>query len=278
MAVSHTEAQLLPRSSARLLTVLVLLLFAPCAKSAEADESAGAAVLLRARAVTASVKDKSMRVRMTIVDPDGDERVRLLRGYEKKTDTGRRILWIFESPAELAGTGFLARQESGRPDQLWVYFPGQRRVRQIPPSLRRDHFQGSAFTFEDLTAIFYLDYSGEHALEREESCEAATETSSRCQLVATTLPAGEFAYRKMRSWVRADDHLPVRVEFFDDSLLKVLRVLRTEKIQGVPTVVAMEMQSPRDAYLTRVEFFEIEYNRGLDESLFTVGSLSKTGK
>ena len=73
-------------------------------------------------------------------------------------------------------------------------------------------------------------------------------------------------------------HVPVRVEFFDDALLKVLRVLRTEEIEGVPTVVAMEMQSPRDAFRTRVEFFEIDYNRDLEDSLFTVGSLSQSGK
>jgi outer membrane lipoprotein-sorting protein len=233
----------------------------------------GDEVLAAARAVSASVKDKSMRVRMRIVAPDGSERVRLLRGYEKKTENGRRILWIFESPAELAGTGFLAWQERDEPDHLWVYFPGQRRVRQVPPQLRREHFQGSAFTFEDLTAVFYLDYGGEHLLEREESCEGA-----RCQLVLTRLPAGEYAYREMRSWVRADDHVPVRIEFFDDALLKVLRVLRTERIEGVPTVVEMEMESPRDSYRTRVEFSEVDYNQELDDSLFTLGSLSKTGK
>ena len=234
-------------------------------------------VLARARAVSAGVRDKSMRVRMTIRDPDGSERVRTLRGFEKKTPEGRRILWIFESPAELAGTGFLAWQEGG-PDRLWVYFPGQRRVRQIPPGLRRDHFQGSAFTFEDLTAIFYLDYGGTHVLEGEESCDAAKQGAARCRRVATTLPEGEFAYRRVRSWVRADDDVPVRVEFFDDALLKVLRVVRTEEIEGIPTVVEMEMESPRDRYRTRVEFLETDYNVDLEDGLFTVGSLATSGK
>jgi outer membrane lipoprotein-sorting protein len=230
-------------------------------------------VLAAARAVSASIKDKSMRVRMSIIEPSGEERVRLLRGYEKKTESGRRILWIFDSPTELAGTGFLAWQEGKGPDHLWVYFPGQRRVRQVPPQLRREHFQGSAFTFEDLTAVFYLDYAGENQLEGDEACDGA-----RCQLVRTRLPEGEYAYRQMRSWVRADDHVPVRVEFFDDSLLKVLKVLRTEEIEGVPTVLEMEMESPGDTYRTRVEFSEVDYNQGLDDSIFTVGHLQKTGK
>jgi hypothetical protein len=146
-------------------------------------------------------------------------------------------------------------------------------VRQVPPQLRREHFQGSAFTFEDLTTVFYLDYAGEHRLEGDEPCGGA-----RCRLVRTELPEGEYAYRRMRSWVRSDDHLPLRVEFFDDALLKVLRVIRTEEIEGVPTVVEMEMESPRDSYRTRVEFFDVDYNRGLDDSLFTVGNLARIGK
>jgi hypothetical protein len=238
-----------------------------------AAAATGDEVLAAARAVSASVKDKTMRVRMTIVEPDGTERVRLLRGYEKKTETGRRILWIFDSPTELAGTGFLAWQERDQQDHLWVYFPGQRRVRQVPPQLRREHFQGSAFTFEDLTAVFYLDYGGEHLLEGDESCDGA-----RCQLVRTRLPEGEYAYRQIRSWVRSGDHVPVRVEFFDENLLKVLRVVRTEEIEGVPTVLEMEMESPRDSYRTRVEFSEVDYNQDLDDSLFTVGHLSESGK
>jgi hypothetical protein len=251
----------------------VAMVAALAVQGGPAVAASGDEVLAAARAVSASVKDKSMRVRMSIVDPEGNERVRLLRGFEKKTDTGRRILWIFDSPTELAGTGFLAWQEGDEPDHLWVYFPGQRRVRQVPPQLRREHFQGSAFTFEDLTAIFYLDYAGEHRLEGDEACDGG-----HCQLVETRLPAGEYAYRQMRSWVRSGDHVPVRVEFFDDALLKVLKVLRTEQIEGVPTVVAMEMESPRDSYRTRVEFFDVDYNQDLDDSIFTVGHLAKTGK
>ena len=51
-----------------------------------------------------------------------------------KLEDGGKVLWIFESPHELQGTGFLAWQNQGKPDTLWVYFPGQRRVRRVPPS------------------------------------------------------------------------------------------------------------------------------------------------
>jgi outer membrane lipoprotein-sorting protein len=253
-------------------TAVVLLLLAVVVDGARAEGPADE-ILAAARRVSAPVKDKTMRVRMRIVEPDGTERERTLRGYEKKTELGRRILWVFDTPAELAGTGFLAWQEGGGEDQLWIYFPGQRRVRRIPPSLRRENFQGSAFTFEDLTAIFYLDYEGRHTLEGEEPCGDA-----RCAVLTTELPEGQFAYRRIKSWVRTDDHVPVRVEFFDEGLLKILKVLRVADVEGVPTAVEMEMESPRDAFKTKVEFHDIDYNQELSDSIFTVGHLSQTGK
>jgi outer membrane lipoprotein-sorting protein len=269
-AGARTPSQGLGRGAlVRAAAVTALLVVA----SGAAAEGPADEVLAAARGVSASVKDKTMRVRMRILEPDGSERERTLRGYEKKTELGRRILWVFDSPMELAGTGFLAWQEGGGEDQLWIYFPGQRRVRRIPPSLRRENFQGSAFTFEDLTAIFYVDYEGRSVLEGEEPCGEA-----RCQLLQTDLPEGEFAYRRIKSWVRTDDHVPVRVEFFDDGLLKILKVLRVEEIEGVPTVVEMEMESPRDAFKTKVEFFDVDYNQDLADSIFTVGYLSQTGK
>jgi len=97
----------------------------------------GNEVLRAAREVMSPVHDKSMKVTMRVVAPGGDERVRVLHGYEKHTAGKRKVLWIFDSPMELHGTGFLAWQNESEADSLWVYFPGQRRVRRVPPSIRR---------------------------------------------------------------------------------------------------------------------------------------------
>ena len=119
---------------------------------ARADTPTAEDVLEKARGVISAVRDKSMRVTMRVRAPSGDERIRILRGYEKHDPKERKVLWVFDSPKELEGTGFLAWQNEGSPDSLWVYFPGQRRVRRVPPSIRRENFQGSMFTYEDLVA------------------------------------------------------------------------------------------------------------------------------
>ena len=232
----------------------------------------GDEVLARARRVSASVHDRSMRLVMRIRDDEGEELVRRLRGYDKQTAEGRKLLWVFEAPTELAGTSFLAWQRPGETDALWVYFSGQRRVRRIPPSLRRDRFHGSSFTYEDMAAVFHFDYSGQNSLIGSESCGTAS-----CFVVATDLPADAFAYRRLKSWFRADNYLPDHVEFFDSDgkVMKTMRVLRSEEIGGVPTVTQMEMSTPGDSSRTRVELSELRFNEGLADGLFEVSQLNR---
>jgi hypothetical protein len=237
-----------------------------------ADESADQ-ILAAARAVNAPAHDKSVHVAMRIVAPSGEERVRELRGFEKRTGAGKKLLWLFDSPAELAGTAFLAWQQRPLPDEMWVYFPGQRRVRRISPDLRREQFQGSTFTYEDLTTVFDLDYDGTHTLRGEEPC-----AGQRCWVVETVLPADRYVYQHLRTWIRTDNHLPSRIELDGAHVHKVLTVRRFADVEGIPTILEVAMESPADGYRTTVEFSAVDYNASLGDDLFTVGHLSQLGR
>ncbi len=251
--------------------ILVFVLFSV---PAQAAPETGDQVLKAAREVLSPIRDKSMRVTMRVVDPAGGERVRRLRGYEKHVENARKVLWIFESPLELQGTGFLAWQNASEADSLWVYFPGQRRVRRVPPSIRSERFQGSMFTYEDLVAVFFLDFDGEHVLEGTRPCG----DERQCFVVATTLDEGAFAYDRLRTWVDASTLLPMRVEFFGDDLLKVMNVKEIESVEGIPSIVRVDMESPSRDWVTRVELDEIDYNEDLRDNMFTIEYLSQTGK
>lgn len=261
-------------------TVLVVVLAAAAAAAdvpldgaALAADDGASEVLATARAAQARFADKTSRVEMRVIAPSGEERVRTLQGLEKRTGGGRKLLWLFESPAELAGTGFLAWQAPPATDEMWVYFPGQRRVRRVSPDLRREQFQGSTFTYEDLTTVFYLDYDGSHTLRGEEACGERL-----CRVVETELPEGRFVYRRLKTWIRNDDHLPQRIDLEGADTTKHLRVLRTETIEGIPTIVEAEMTSDADGYRTVVRYDGIDYDRGLGDDQFTVGALERKGK
>jgi hypothetical protein len=229
----------------------------------------GADVIDRARAQAARVVDKSMRVTMRTGGAGKGGLSRTLRGYEKQTPEGRKILWIFESPVELAGTSFLAWQRPDGPQQLWVYFPAQRRVRQVADQLRRERFQGSSFTYEDFTTIFYFDYGGSHRLDGERPCDGGT-----CWVVESTLEPGRYAYGRLVTWLRQDTYLPTRIEFYDTDLAKVVRVLRTAVVGDIPTVTAMEADSAPDHEHTVVEYDDVRCNTGLGDDLFSLDNLT----
>ena len=242
------------------------------ADSSSAD--VGRALLKRARDSAALARDKSMHVAMTTAGGGGPELHRSLTGFEKLTPEGRKILWVFDSPADLAGTRFLAwRQPEGR-ELLWVFFPAQRRVRQVTDQMRRERFQGSDFTYDDFASIVYFDYDGAHTLLREEPCGAAT-----CAVVETELVPGRFASRRLRTWLRTDVPLPHRIEFFGDEdgseeMVKQVDVLDTTTIEGIPTVVAMEAHHVRSDSRTDVRFSDVRYNTGLSDEAFSLASLS----
>lgn len=263
-----------PTRAVRVLIPLLVFPAAVVAAVVAASPENGDQVLRAARERLSPIRDKSMKVTLRVVDPSGSERVKRLQGYEKHDENARKVLWIFESPLELQGTGFLAWQNETEADSLWVYFPGQRRVRRVPPSIRRENFQGSMFTYEDLVAVFFLDYDGEHELQGTKPCG----DGSQCFVVDSALEEDAFAYDRLLAWIDTKTYLPHRVEFFSDELLKVMKVTEIESIEGIPSIVRVEMENPTDGYVTRVELDGIDYNEGLRENMFTIEYLSQSGK
>jgi hypothetical protein len=252
----------------------------PASASSESNSAAsalapnGAALIERARESAARARDKSAHVSMTISAGEGRELHRSLTGFEKWTPEGRKTLWVFDSPADLAGTRFLAwRQPEGR-ELLWVFFPAQGRIRQVTDQMRRERFQGSDFTYEDFATIAYLDYAGTHTFLREEPCGVTT-----CSVVETELPRERFSYRRLRSWLRHDLLVPHRIEFFtgepgSDEKLKEVDVLEVDTIDGIPTILAMRAQHADGDSSTTARFSEVQYNTDLADDVFSLAALS----
>ncbi len=226
----------------------------------------------RLRAMVAPVQDRTMRVTVHLHAGASDEQVRSMHGFEKRTADGWKVLWVFDSPSDLVGTAFLAWLRRPEPDLLWAYFPAQARVRQLPRPAQQTRFQGNDFSYEDLRVLGF-DYQAEHRLDGEVPCDDA-----RCWVLETTLPAGAFPYQRLRSWIREDSGMPSRVEFLDDELVKVMRVLRTGRVAGIPTLLALEMETADGSHRTAVECDQVVYNTGIDEDFFSTARLGRGGR
>jgi hypothetical protein len=252
----------------RVTTLLLALSLIPSLPVGARAETADG-IVERLRSMVEPVHDRTMRLTMHVRNASGGEDLRSLRGFEKKTAEGWKLLYVYDSPADLAGTSFLTWTRRSEPDLLWAYFPAQARVRQLPKPGQQTRFQGSDFSYQDLRLLAF-DYEAQHRLEGEAACGDA-----RCYVMETALPAGTFPYETLRSWLRTDTLLPDRVEFRGRELLKVMRVLRTGRVSGIPTLLALEMETPDQAHRTTVDFDQVAYNTGIDESFFSTARLSR---
>jgi Outer membrane lipoprotein-sorting protein len=253
-----------PRTASLLLCLCVIPSLPVGARAETADGIVG-----RLRAMVEPVHDRTMRLTMHLRNASGGEDVRSMRGFEKRTAEGWKLLYVYDSPVDLAGTSFLTWRRRSEPDLLWAYFPAQARVRQLPKPAQQTRFQGSDFSYEDLRLLAF-DYEAQHRLEGEAACGDA-----RCYVLETTLPAGAFPYETLRSWLRTDTLLPDRVEFRGQELMKVMRVLRAGRVDGIPTLLALEMETPKQGHRTAIDIDQVAYNTGIDESFFSTARLSR---
>src|SRR5262245_32721940 len=210
MARRRRPCDMRARAASLLLCVIASL---PAGTWAETTDG----IVGRLRSMVEPVHDRTMRVTIHLRNASGGEDVRSMRGFEKKTADGWKLLYVFDSPADLAGTGFLTWTRRSAPDLLWAYFPAQARVRLLPKPALQTRFQGSDFSYEDLRLLAF-DYEAQHRLEGEAACGDA-----RCYVLETTLPAGAFPYSRLRSWLQIDTLVPARVEFLGENVQKVMR-------------------------------------------------------
>src|SRR5262249_60487530 len=99
----------------------------PCCGSAGRPGGPGGeprdGIVGRLRSMVEPVHDRTMRVTIHLRNASGGEDVRSMRGFEKKTADGWKLLYVFDSPADLAGTAFLTCTRRSAPDPVWPDFP-----------------------------------------------------------------------------------------------------------------------------------------------------------
>jgi len=217
--------------------------------------------------------DQVLRATWRLIDEGGGERVRETRTFWRdhrgaEDDLHSKRLIVFDAPAPIRGTAFLvwSRRDPGDEDPRWIYLPALRKVRRVAAGDRGRSFVGTDFTYEDLTERAVEEDS--HRLLRRE------ELDGRPHYVVESRPRGESAYARRVQWVDAERWTVSRVELYDrpDRLEKVLAV-RWQRVDGIWAWKRLEMRDLRRGHRTLVEVDEVRHDVGLDDSVFSEGSL-----
>lgn len=220
------------------------------------------------------------RMRMTLIDRKGRERVRQTFGYRKYFGTEKRTVLFFESPENVKGTAFLTydHPEAHRDDDQWLYLPALRKVRRISGADRGDAFIGTDLSYEDMKKggkIEIGDYT--HRTVGVEEVEGHP-----CYVVehvpVSQKVAKELGYGRVRSFVDPDLWMWRRATFWDTRgrPLKTIENREIRQVDGIWTVHRVEVENQQTGHRTILTIDAVDYRSTLNDDVFTQRALRRS--
>lgn len=211
--------------------------------------------------------DGRSRVRMTITDAQGRERIRQFTILRKDVSDGgdQEYAVLFSRPADVRNTVFLVKKHVGNDDDRWLYLPGLDLVKRIAAGDKRTSFVGSHF--------FYEDVSGRAI---DDDVHTLVETTDAHYVVKNTpRDKGGVEFTSWTAWIDKKTMVPVKMEYVDETgeVYRRIEALEVREIQGHPTVTQMKVSDLRSGGHTLSEFRNVEYGLEIPEDVFTERSL-----
>ncbi len=209
--------------------------------------------------------DVEGRLTMTLINRQGERRVRNLQQYKKDYGDVEKKIMFFLSPADVQGTSFMNwSYVDGSDDDQWIYLPALRRVRRISSDGKGDYFMGSDFTYDDLGER-HPDEDN-HKLTGEETIDGKA-----CWVIESTPKDTDYMYSRTVTWVMKDNYLGLKREFYDDRgrHLKTLTIKDYGHIDGFWTILETEMKNVQRDHTTHMKFSDVKINQGIPDRMFT---------
>jgi outer membrane lipoprotein-sorting protein len=277
-APCYEAGTMLPRMLA--LALALVTLFA--AASGRAAETARQ-VLDRRKALEDGVRhwnDRHQRLKLTIVDRRGGERVREMELFERRyPEDEQKSIVFFLTPAEVKGTGFLAFTHKGRPADQWLYLPELQRVRQITARSRSESFMGTDFTYHDLDLIqempSWTDADAGASFRPEETVDGVA-----TYVIEETPKRDDIGYKKIVLWLGREDLEARQLEFWGEESEPTKRIKQADlrSIGQVPVAHRITVETPHVASHTLIEASDVQLNQNLEDDLFTQRALERGGR
>jgi hypothetical protein len=208
-------------------------------------------------------KDSVISFRMELEDKDGKTSVREVKMYQKGFD--KRLLKIL-APADVKGISFL---DAGN-EKTYVYMPAFRKIRRVAGHVKNESFAGSDFSNEDL--------STEKFSERVKVDKMTDDEKHYILEVTQKDDDGEEPkYAKMKMWIRKQDFLFDRLEYYTKTGEMEKTFIRKDFKKSGKYVYAQwgEMIDLKKQHKTRMITEKVEYDTGLRDRFFTKRQLKR---
>jgi outer membrane lipoprotein-sorting protein len=158
---------------------------------------------------------------------------------------------------------------------MWNYLPKVERTIKIPPSMMLQPWMGSDFTNDDLVKESSIVYDYIHTVIAQENIDG--KIVYKINLIPK--PDAAVTWGKIIFWIRKDDYVPLREEFYDEhnKLIKVLEYSQIKQMsdRAIPTIWKM-VSKVKEGNATTIEVEDALYNQPVDENIFSLSNLKST--
>jgi len=225
------------------------------------------------------VRDSRGDVTMTLVSESGTQRVRQTSSVSKLLPNGvdQRRLIRFLAPADVKGTATLMVEHADGDDDIWIYLPALKKVRRLVANNKKDSFVGTDFSYGDIIGHRVDDWT--YTYVGGEDVDGAA-----CHVIEAAPKTPDVAtnsgYGKRKMWIRADNHVAVKGEYWDTAGAPVKQFSARDVREIDPAekkfqAFHLEMKNTQTGHSTAIDVGKLEVGVGLDDEQFTERYLEK---
>ena len=235
--------------------------------------------IMRKNFVVSRVVDSTQNTVITLTNKGGQQRVRRTTGATKLDANGIDNMRVvrFSSPPDVEGTATLLVEHSAGDDDIWIYLPALRKVRRIVSANKRESFVGTDFSYGDVIGHKVDDWT--HARLKEESIDGQA-----CHVIESVPKDGAVrdssGYSKMVSWIRTDNFVMVKAEYWDRSGQPLKRAVFSD-IQLVDRerdkwqAMHLEAVNLQTGHKTEIDLKDFRANQQVPRDYFTTRYLER---
>lgn len=219
------------------------------------------------------------RLKMTLIDKRGKERVRETIGYRKYFGEEKRTILFYTAPSNVKGTSFLTYDypDKSKDDDQWLYLPALRKVRRISASDRGDYFLGTDFTYDDIKNERKVD-AEDYTFKTLKAEEADGLINYMVEAIPRTESiAKELGYGRVLFWVRSDIWMITSIDYLDPkgNPLKRLKAEDIRQVDGIWTRHKLTVSNYKTGHTSIFTVNDVRYDSRIKDSLFTERSMKK---
>lgn len=210
--------------------------------------------------------DGIANVNMTIIDKRGKERNKefIMLRMDEEEGGRQKYYTYFKKPSDVSRLTFMVHKTPDGNDSRWIYVPSVDLVKPISADDKASSFVGSHFTYEDV--------SGRHWNEDNHvSLADSTIDGAQVWVIESTPKEKYKGFSRKVSYIHKENYLPLMEQYFDkkDKLVREFRASNIQTVNNIITMMTRSMENIKKGGKTIIEFSNIEYNTGMDKSLFT---------